>query len=76
MTTRDRPAHPAAGVVAAGLRHGFVLNNPTPRRIRLVPPLVLTDDDADALLAAWPAILDDAYAAADAATDPTDGKAS
>ncbi|WKN46730.1 acetylornithine transaminase [Nocardioides sp. Arc9.136] len=59
----------AAEVVAAGLAHGFVLNNTTPRRIRLVPPLVLTEADADALLAAWPRILDDAFAALAAGKD-------
>jgi acetylornithine/N-succinyldiaminopimelate aminotransferase len=47
-------------VTAAALRHGFIINNPTPHRIRLAPPLVLTDDDATAFLAAWPAILDEA----------------
>ncbi|MCR6033678.1 acetylornithine transaminase [Nocardioides sp. zg-579] len=66
MIGLDLTAEAAAEVVAAGLRHGFVLNNTTPGRIRLVPPLVLTDDDADALLRAWPRILDDAYAAAGA----------
>ncbi|WP_347565786.1 acetylornithine transaminase [Nocardioides sp. IC4_145] len=67
MIGLDLSAEAAAEVVAAGLRHGFVLNNTTPSRIRLVPPLVLTDADVDALLAAWPAILDDAYAAASGA---------
>ncbi|MBC9735152.1 acetylornithine transaminase [Nocardioides marmotae] len=66
MIGLDLTAEAAAEVVAAGLRHGFVLNNTTPGRIRMVPPLVLTDDDADALLRAWPRILDDAYAAAGA----------
>ncbi len=46
--------------MAAAQRAGFIVNNPTPRRIRLAPPLVLTEDDADAFLAAWPGILDDA----------------
>jgi acetylornithine/N-succinyldiaminopimelate aminotransferase len=50
----------SAEVAAAALRAGFIVNNPTPRRIRLAPPLVLTADDADAFLTAWPAILDDA----------------
>jgi acetylornithine/N-succinyldiaminopimelate aminotransferase len=54
--TEDRSAEVAAAALAAG----FIVNNPTPRRIRLAPPLVLTDDDAAAFLAAWPAILDDA----------------
>ena len=34
---------------------GFIVNNPTPSRIRLAPPLVLTEDDAAAFLDAWPA---------------------
>jgi acetylornithine aminotransferase len=50
----------SAEVVAAAMRHGFILNAPTARRIRLAPPLVVTDADVDALLAAWPAILDEA----------------
>jgi acetylornithine/N-succinyldiaminopimelate aminotransferase len=50
----------SAGVAAAALEHGFIINNPTPRRIRLAPPLVLTDDDVASFLAAWPAILDQA----------------
>jgi acetylornithine aminotransferase len=54
----------SAEVLAAALDHGFIVNNATPRRIRLAPPLVLTEDDAEALLTAWPAILDAAYAKA------------
>jgi acetylornithine/N-succinyldiaminopimelate aminotransferase len=56
----DLAAAASADVTAAALRHGFIINNPTPNRIRLAPPLVLTDDDATAFLAAWPAILDEA----------------
>jgi len=52
----------SAAVAAAALARGFIINNPTPARIRLAPPLVLTDDDADAFLAAWPGILDAAMA--------------
>jgi acetylornithine aminotransferase len=51
----------SAQVAAAALAHGFILNNPTPERVRLAPPLVIGHDDVDAFLAAWPAILDDAY---------------
>jgi acetylornithine aminotransferase len=51
----------SAGVAAAALDAGFIINNPTPSRIRLAPPLVLTDEDASAFLAAWPGILDTAY---------------
>jgi acetylornithine aminotransferase len=50
----------SAAVAAAALAHGFIINNPTPDRIRLAPPLVLTQDDVSAFLAAWPAILDKA----------------
>jgi len=48
-------------VAAAALARGFIVNNPTPGRVRLAPPLVIGHDDVDAFLAAWPAILDDAY---------------
>ncbi|MFL6024273.1 MAG: acetylornithine transaminase [Marmoricola sp.] len=50
-----------AEVAAAALAAGFILNNATPERVRLAPPLVLTDADANAFLAAWPTILDAAY---------------
>jgi acetylornithine aminotransferase len=30
--------------------------------VRLAPPLVLTSDDAEAFLRAWPAILEEAFA--------------
>ena len=50
----------AADVFAAALEAGFIVNNPTPRRVRLAPPLVLGEDDAAALLEAWPSILDKA----------------
>jgi acetylornithine aminotransferase len=56
----DLSAEASAAVVQAAQERGFIVNNPTPRRIRLAPPLVLTDDDAAAFLAAWPAILDGA----------------
>ena len=58
----DLVAETSADVAAAALARGFIINNPTPQRIRLAPPLVLTDDDADAFLGAWPAILDEAGA--------------
>ena len=56
----DLSSDSSAEVFAAALEAGFIVNNPTPNRIRLAPPLVLTDDDAAALLEAWPAILDKA----------------
>jgi acetylornithine/N-succinyldiaminopimelate aminotransferase len=57
----DLSAALSAEVAVAALAAGFIINNPTPERIRLAPPLVLTDEDANAFLAAWPAILDAAY---------------
>jgi acetylornithine aminotransferase len=56
----DLAADRSAEVAAAALAAGFIINNPTPGRIRLAPPLVLSDDDAAAFLAAWPGILDEA----------------
>jgi len=53
----------SAEVTAAALEAGFIINNPTPERIRLAPPLVLTEGQADSFLAAWPGILDTAYGA-------------
>ncbi|GAB3079433.1 acetylornithine transaminase [Nocardioides zeae] len=57
----------AAETVAAGQDAGFVLNAPSPTRLRFVPPLVVTDADLDALAAAWSGILDTAYTAGGAA---------
>jgi acetylornithine/N-succinyldiaminopimelate aminotransferase len=51
----------SAEAAAAALAHGFIVNNPTPDRVRLAPPLLIGHDDVDAFLAAWPEILDDAY---------------
>jgi acetylornithine aminotransferase len=48
----------SAEVAAAAQDAGYIVNAPTPERIRLAPPLVLTDADVVAFLAAWPAILD------------------
>jgi acetylornithine/N-succinyldiaminopimelate aminotransferase len=51
----------SAEVFAAALDAGFIVNNPTPERVRLAPPLILTAEQADSFLEAWPAILDAAY---------------
>ncbi|MGA8210421.1 MAG: acetylornithine transaminase [Nocardioidaceae bacterium] len=64
MIGLDLDADVAARVVEVGLRHGVILNMCTPSRIRLVPPLVLTDTQAAGFVEAWPAILDEAYAGA------------
>ena len=54
--TLDRPIAPQ--VVATARDHGFLINAPSPDRIRLAPPLVLTTADAEAFVQAWPTILD------------------
>ncbi len=56
----DLVSDSSAEVAAAALQAGFIINNPTPQSLRLAPPLVLSDTDADAFLAAWPGILDSA----------------
>lgn len=48
-------------VVAAAQDAGFIVNATGPDRVRLAPPLVVTDADVDALLAAWSGILDVAW---------------
>jgi len=48
----------APAVVTAAQDAGYIINATGPDLVRLAPPLVLTDDDAAAFLAAWPGILD------------------
>jgi acetylornithine/N-succinyldiaminopimelate aminotransferase len=45
-------------VVAAAQAAGWILNSTGPDRLRFAPPLVVTDDEVDALVAAWPGVLD------------------
>ena len=52
----------AAQVADAALARGFIVNACSPNRIRLAPPLILTSAQADEFLAAWPGILDAAFA--------------
>ena len=54
----DLVSESAAAVVQAAQDAGLIINMTTPQRIRLAPPLVLTDDDAASFLQAWPGILD------------------
>ncbi|MBW8751904.1 MAG: acetylornithine transaminase, partial [Propionibacteriales bacterium] len=49
----------AIRLAEAALAHGFIVNPATVERIRLAPPLVLTDDDADAFVKAFPTWLDE-----------------
>jgi acetylornithine/N-succinyldiaminopimelate aminotransferase len=48
----------AAGIVAAARDAGYLVNNAVPDRVRLVPPLVLSSEQAGEFLTALPAILD------------------
>ncbi|MBB0243339.1 acetylornithine transaminase [Streptomyces alkaliphilus] len=57
--------HPVAAKAQERAREaGFLINAVAPDVIRLAPPLVVTDDEIDALTAALPAILDAAGAGA------------
>jgi 4-aminobutyrate aminotransferase len=56
----------SAAVVAAARDGGYLVNNAVPDRIRLIPPLVLTEAQAREFLAALPAFLDAGRAAAGA----------
>ena len=58
----DLDAEVAPKVAAAAMRHGVILNDCAPTRIRLAPPLVLTAEQAQEFLDLWPRILDEAYA--------------
>ena len=52
---------PVSAAVATGAREaGFLVNNAVPDRVRLAPPLVLTEEQAQEFLAALPKILDGA----------------
>ena len=51
----------ASRAAAAAMRHGVIMNDCAPHRIRLAPPLVLTADQAGEFLAVWQTILDEAY---------------
>lgn len=56
----DLAAAVAPAVVVAALEAGFIVNSPAPHTIRLAPPLILTTDQADQFLTAFPAILQSA----------------
>ena len=55
----------AAKVSATALERGFIVNDCAPDRIRLAPPLVLTEEQAASFVATWPEILEAAYAVAE-----------
>ena len=54
----------AAAAEVAARAAGFLVNAPAPDVLRLAPPLVLTEAQVDAFLAALPGVLDAAVAAA------------
>ena len=58
----DLDSAKASAVARAALGQGFIINDCTPERIRLAPPLVVSEAEARTFLEAWPAILDEAYA--------------
>ena len=62
----------AAAVEAAARARGFLVNAVLPDVVRLVPPLVLTDAQVQAFLAAFPAALDDVATVAATAPDGED----
>ena len=54
-------------VTAAARESGYLINNAVPERVRLAPPVVVTDAQLDGFLAALPEVLDQGAAAAEAA---------
>ncbi|WP_051217699.1 acetylornithine transaminase [Nocardioides insulae] len=67
---------PAAPAVAdAALAAGFIINPAAPGRVRLAPPLILTQEEAAGFVEAWPGILDAAGVGTGPADDPSGGGA-
>ncbi|APF40280.1 acetylornithine transaminase [Neomicrococcus aestuarii] len=52
----DLDVDTSAAVVTAALEHGFIVNAPTPKTIRLAPPLVLTQEEAQTFIDELPMI--------------------
>jgi len=57
----------SAQVTAAARESGHLINNAVPDRVRLAPPVVVTDAQLDGFLAALPGILDQGSAQAEGA---------
>jgi acetylornithine aminotransferase len=53
----------AQAVVQVAQQQGFIVNDPTPERLRLAPPLNLTAEEARSFVDAWPGILAEALGA-------------
>jgi len=47
----------SAAVTAAAQQAGFIVNPAAPHRVRLAPPLILTESQASSFVVAWPGIL-------------------
>jgi len=54
----DQPI--AAAMAKAALGHGIIVNAPREDTLRLVPPLILTQDDVSPLFDVWPQLLTEA----------------
>ncbi len=54
----------AADAVAAAQEAGFIINMTGPSRLRLAPPLVLTEDDVRSFVAAWADVVERARGSA------------
>jgi len=57
MCAIDLPRARAAEVVSAMLERGFLINNTSDRTIRMLPPLVIDQEDLDSLVAALRQVL-------------------
>jgi len=55
----DEPIAP--GVAKAALNHGIILNAPRQDVLRLVPPLILAQEDVSPLLEVWPTLIKEAH---------------
>ena len=60
---RDPSADSAPAVYVAAQQAGFLVNAVQPDAIRLAPPLILTQQEADEFVAALPALLTSAQEA-------------
>lgn len=60
----DLDAPIGAELVQAGLAAGFIVNSPRPATIRLAPPLILSQNQADSFVAALPDLITTARKAA------------
>ncbi|QWC85190.1 acetylornithine transaminase [Nocardioidaceae bacterium] len=70
----DGHDNPAQVAFEVAMERGFIINATGPHTLRLVPPLVLTTDEAQSFVEAFPGILDEAYArCAAAGADASNG---